>query len=134
MNEFIDLVAVFDFVVKLAAGIVTLSAAAAIILPQSRQWILKRITATEETQKRIKRLETVETEVEKMEKTMTVLLHDRFFQSCLYNLKRGYTTNVDLENINYLWKQYHQKYGMNGYGDTLYKKVQELDVHVNEYL
>ena len=87
-----------------------------------------------ENEKSKKRIETVETKVEKMEKAMTVMLHDRFFQSCLYNLKRGYTTNVDLENINYLWKYYHEKYGMNGYGQTLYNKVQELDVHVNKYL
>ena len=133
MHGVIDLVAIFDFIVKLAAGIVTLSAAAAIIIPRSRNWILKKITASEETEKRIKRLTVVETDVEKMEKTMSVLLHDRFFQSCLYNLKRGYTTNVDLENIDHLYSQYVD-YGNNGYGEALYKKVQELDVHVNEYL
>lgn len=130
----IDLIAIFDFVVKLAAGIVTLSAAAAIIMPKSRAWILKKITASEETEKRLKRLETVEKDVVKINETMAVLLHDRFFQSCLYNLKRGYTTSVDLENIEHLWKQYHKKYGMNGYGETLYKKVKVLEVRVNEYL
>ena len=133
MHGVIDLVAIFDFIVKLAAGIVTLSAAAAIIIPKSRNWIIKKLTASEETEKRVKRLTVVETDVEKMEKTMSVLLHDRFFQSCLYNLKRGYTTNVDLENIDHLYSQYVD-YGNNGYGEALYKKVQELDVHVNEYL
>ena len=134
MHEVIDLVAIFDFVVKLAAGIVTLSAAAAIIMPQSRAWILKKITANEETEKRIERLETVEKDVEDVKETIIVLLHDRFFQSCLYNLKRGYTTSVDLENLDHLWKQYSKKYGMNGYGEAMYKKVKELDVRVEEYL
>ena len=129
----IDVVALFDFIVKLAAGIVTLSAAAAIIIPKSRNWIIKKITAGEETEKRVQRLSSVETDVKKMEETMIVLLHDRFFQACLYNLKRGYTTNVDLENIEHLWKQYHA-YGHNGYGEMLYKKVKELEVRVNEYL
>ena len=134
MHEVIDLVAIFDFIVKLAAGIVTLSAAAAIIMPKSRKWILKKITANEETEKRIKRLETVEKDVEDVKETIIVLLHDRFFQSCLYNLKRGYTTSVDLENLDHLWKQYSKKYGMNGYGEAMYKKVKELDVRVEEYL
>ena len=129
----IDVVALFDFIVKLAAGIVTLSAAAAIIIPKSRNWIIKKITAGEETEKRVQRLSSVETDVKKMEETMSVLLHDRFFQSCLYNLKRGYTTNVDLENINHLYEQYRD-YGNNGYGKALYDKVQELEVRVNEYL
>ena len=129
----IDVVALFDFIVKLAAGIVTLSAAAAIIIPKSRNWIIKKITAGEETEKRVRRLSSVEEDVKKMEETMSVLLHDRFFQSCLYNLKRGYTTNVDLENINHLYEQYRD-YGNNGYGKALYDKVQELEVRVNEYL
>ena len=129
----IDVVALFDFIVKLAAGIVTLSAAAAIIMPKSRAWILKKITAGEETEKRVQRLSSVEEDVKKMEETMSVLLHDRFFQSCLYNLKRGYTTNVDLENIDHLYTQYTD-YGNNGYGEALYNKVKELEVRVNEYL
>lgn len=133
MHGVIDLVAIFDFIVKLAAGIVTLSAAAAIIIPKSRNWIIKKLTASEETEKRVKRLVTVEQDVEDMKKTTSVLLHDRFFQACLFNLKRGYTTNVDLENIDHLWKQYHA-YGHNGYGEMLYKKVKELEVRVNEYL
>lgn len=129
----IDVVALFDFIVKLAAGIVTLSAAAAIIIPKSRNWILRKLTAAEDTEKRIKRLSSVEEDVKKMEETMSVLLHDRFFQSCLYNLKRGYTTNVDLENIDHLYTQYTD-YGNNGYGEALYNKVKELEVRVNEYL
>ena len=129
----IDVVALFDFIVKLAAGIVTLSAAAAIIIPKSRNWILRKLTAAEDTEKRIKRLSSVEEDVKKMEETMSVLLHDRFFQSCLYNLKRGYTTNVDLENIDHLYEQYRD-YGNNGYGEALYNKVKELEVRVNEYL
>ena len=120
MHEMIDLVALFDFIVKLAAGIVTLSAAAAIIIPKSRNWIITKLTASEETEKRVKRLVAVEQDVEDMKNTTSVLLHDRFFQACLFNLKRGYTTNVDLENI--------------GYGEMLYKKVKELEVRVNEYL
>ena len=157
MYEVIDLVAIFDFIVKLAAGIVTLSAAAAIIIPRSRNWILKKLTASEETEKRVARLLVVEQDVEHMKKTTSktekrverlvvvekdvdamkkttsVLLHDRFFQACLFNLKRGYTTNVDLENIDHLWKQY-SGYGHNGYGEKLYNKVNELEVRVNEYL
>lgn len=129
----IDVVALFDFIVKLAAGIVTLSAAAAIIIPKSRNWIIRKITAGEETEKRVQRLSSVEEDVKKMEETMSVLLHDRFFQSCLYNLKRGYTTNVDLENIDHLYEQY-RGYGNNGYGKALYDKVQDLEVRVNEYL
>ena len=140
MHEVIDLVAIFDFVVKLAAGIVTLSAAAAIIMPKSRQWIIKKLTASEAAEKEKaekeeaeRRIAEVEGKVESVEKTVGVILHDRYFQACLYNLERGYTTSVDLENINYLWESYNAC-GHNGYGLALYEKVCKLDVHPNKYL
>jgi len=136
----IDLIAVFDFIVKLAAGIVTLSAAAALIWPKSRQWILKKLTASEAAEKARqkeeeaeRRIAEVEGKVESVEKTVGVILHDRYFQACLFNLERGYTTSVDLENINYLWESYNAC-GHNGYGRALYKKVCSLDVKPNKYL
>jgi len=136
----IDLITVFDFVVKLAAGIVTLSAAAALIWPKSRQWILKKLTASEAAEKARRkeeeaehRIAEVEGKVESVEKTVGVILHDRYFQACLFNLERGYTTSVDLENINYLWESYNAC-GHNGYGKALYEKVCSLDVKPNKYL
>lgn len=140
MNEAIDIIAIFDFIIKLAAGIVTLSAAAAIVMPKSRQWIIKKLTASEEAQKAKakekeaeRRINEIEAKVEKVEETVGVVLHDRYFQACLYNLERGYTTSVDLENINYLWKSYNAC-GHNGYGEALYEKICQLDVKPNKYL
>ena len=140
MHQAIDLIALFDFIVKLAAGIVTLSAAAAIIMPKSRQWIIRKLTASEEAEKvrqkeeaAERRIADVEGKVESVEKTVGVILHDRYFQACLYNLERGYTTSVDLENINYLWESYNAC-GHNGYGRALYEKVCSLDVKPNKYL
>lgn len=140
MHEVIDIVALFDFFVKFAAGIVTLSAAAAIIIPRSRQWILKKLTASEAAEKARRkeeeaerRIAEVEGKVESVEKTVGVILHDRYFQACLFNIERGYTTSVDLENINYLWESYNAC-GHNGYGKALYEKVCSLDVKPNKYL
>lgn len=58
---------------------------------------------------------------------LLALLHDKIYFLCTNQIKKGYITVDELENINYLWRPYHQL-GGNGTGERLYKQCCDLPI------
>ena len=55
------------------------------------------------------------------------LLHDAVYNSCQKAIHRGYTTVMELENIEALYKVYNEM-GGNGTGTQLYERVTKLPI------
>jgi len=53
------------------------------------------------------------------------LLHDKIYQQCSFFIGQGWVSVDDLENLEYLWRGYHNL-GGNGTGEILYNKVKDL--------
>lgn len=60
--------------------------------------------------------------------TIKLLLRREFNRMCLECLKKGYCTLPELDNIETMYHEYHDKYKMDGKGDELYKRVLNLDI------
>lgn len=60
-----------------------------------------------------------------LEFAMISILHDKIYSRCTQALLDGWISVDDLENLDYLWRGYHNL-GGNGTGETIYKKVKEL--------
>lgn len=60
-----------------------------------------------------------------LEYANVAILHDKIYKQCSGYLEEGWVSIDDLENLEYLWRGYHQL-GGNGTGETLYKKVLDL--------
>lgn len=71
--------------------------------------------ARDETEIRLKNLEFAN----------VALLHDKIYQQCTVFLNEGWISVDDLENLDYLWRGYHNL-GGNGTGEILYNKVKAL--------
>ena len=55
------------------------------------------------------------------------ILHDRLYQSCQYHIHRGAITIPDLDNLEYLYRSYHDLDG-NGTGTELYNRCKRLPI------
>lgn len=60
-----------------------------------------------------------------LEFAMISILHDKIYSRCTQALLDGWISVDDLENLDYLWRGYHNL-GGNGTGETIYKKVKKL--------
>lgn len=60
-----------------------------------------------------------------LRKGVIAMLHDRLYQSCRYYIKKGWVDTEGLENLEYLYKSYHDL-GGNGTGTALYERVKDL--------
>ncbi len=56
---------------------------------------------------------------------MISILHDKIYSRCTQALLDGWISVDDLENLDYLWRGYHNL-GGNGTGEAIYKKVKKL--------
>lgn len=78
------------------------------------------------TFKRIKRSrEETELRFKNLEFANVALLHDKIYQQCTTFINDGWISVDDLENLDYLWRGYHNL-GGNGTGEILYNKVKAL--------
>ena len=59
------------------------------------------------------------------------VLHDRLYQGYNFYLRIGAITSDDLENMNYMFKEYENLHG-NGTCETLHKKVDQLPIVSSE--
>lgn len=57
-----------------------------------------------------------------LDKAVKALSHDAFFRYCRYLLPKDSLTEVELENLNYLYDSYHAL-GLNSTGDKLYQQI-----------
>lgn len=91
---------------------------------------LYRKTDTEQNKKIdqiLEKLDELETsEVKGLETSIKLLLKRLFTRTCLDCLQRGYVTESDLDVVESLYVEYHQKYNLNGRGTELYRRVLEL--------
>ena len=62
---------------------------------------------------------------------LKALAHDAFFRYCRYLHPCDELTEVEVENLNFLYKAYHSL-GLNGTGDKLYNQIIAKPVKVNE--
>lgn len=58
---------------------------------------------------------------------MRALIRDRLYQSCTFYMTRKWVTPEDLENLKFMYENYHNL-GGNGTGTLLYQRVLELEV------
>lgn len=58
---------------------------------------------------------------------LVAILHDRLFQSGMYFLNKGEITVRELDNIEGIYKAYHNL-GGNGTGTEIYERVMELEL------
>lgn len=66
-----------------------------------------------------------ETRLKNLEFANVALLHDKIYQQCTTFINYGWISVDDLENLDYLWRGYHNL-GGNGTGEILYNKVKAL--------
>lgn len=66
-----------------------------------------------------------ETRLKNLEFANVALLHDKIYQQCTTFINDGWISVDDLENLDYLWRGYHNL-GGNGTGEILYNKVKAL--------
>lgn len=72
----------------------------------------------------------VKFELEKQEvlkEGMLAILHDRIYQLCTIYIERTSITVDELENLEYLYKSYHNL-GGNGTGTALYERCKNLRI------
>lgn len=69
--------------------------------------------------------EATEARFRNLEYANVAILHDKIYKQCTEFMKAGWISVDDLENLEYLWRSYHNL-GGNGTGETLYKKVLNL--------
>lgn len=58
---------------------------------------------------------------------MIAILHDRLYQLCTAFLEKGEITVDELENLEYLYKSYHNL-GGNGTGTALFNRCKDLKI------
>lgn len=75
--------------------------------------------------------EQTEARLKNLEYANVALLHDRIYGQCTTFISQGYIVIDDLENLDYLWRGYHQL-GGNGTGELLYNKVKNLPIRTEE--
>lgn len=56
---------------------------------------------------------------------VVAMLHDRLYSHCMYYIEKGYADTEDRDNVEQLYKAYHQL-GGNGTGTDLYNRFREL--------
>ena len=75
----------------------------------------------------LEKLEKIEnSEITGLENSIKLLLKRLFARTCIECIKKQYVTESDSDIIESLYQEYHYKYGMNGRGEDLYKKVLAL--------
>lgn len=72
--------------------------------------------------------------LEEIKVSVRLLIRREFRRMCLECLHKGYTTLPELDNIETMYQEYHDKYQMNGKGDELYHRVLELEIKLDEDL
>lgn len=55
------------------------------------------------------------------------ILHDRLYQSCQFHIHKKSITVADLDNLEYLYRSYHDL-GGNGTGTELYNRCKRLPI------
>ena len=68
-------------------------------------------------------------DLEIMKNALEALSHDAYFRHCRRILAKDEITEEELENHQYLYKEYHSQ-GLNGTGDRMHQLVLEKPVHV----
>lgn len=71
-----------------------------------------------------------QSEIAGLENSVRILLKRLFTRTCLDLINRGYTTEADLDIIESLYSEYHNRWGENGRGTELYNKVLDLPTKV----
>lgn len=75
----------------------------------------------------LEKLDSIEqSEIAGLETSIKILVKRLFTRTCLDCIKKGYTTEADLDIVESLYTEYSQKYKLNGHGTELYKKVLKL--------
>ena len=74
-----------------------------------------------------KRLKGQSAEQRAVKEACVALLHDRLYQACKYYLAQGYIDVEGLNNIEHLYRAYHDL-GGNGTGTELYSRVKALPI------
>lgn len=77
----------------------------------------------------LEKLESIETkEIETLKSSIRLLIRQTFARLCYDCIKNGYVTMSDIDNVENLYQEYHNKFGMNGRGEELYKRVLDLPI------
>lgn len=66
--------------------------------------------------------------LEEIKVTIRLLIRREFSRMCLECISKGYCTMAELDNIETMYNEYHNKYNMNGKGDELYHRVLSLQI------
>lgn len=124
----------FEQLTKFLSSLIIVGTAIGMIYPKTRAWIIKRFR----DRARIQRIDADKAEMhdwmtktdsrlDLAELSNVTLLHDRLYAGCIRAVKRRWTTLTELDNIEHLYKVYHQL-GGNGTGTELYKRVKQLPI------
>lgn len=62
-------------------------------------------------------------------KVLEALAHDALFKECRRILEQGYITDIELENLDYLYAGYHNL-GLNGTGEELCNRCRQLPLKI----
>ena len=73
------------------------------------------------------RFEAESKEQQLIKEGVLAILHDRLYQSCQYHIHRRSITIPDLDNLEYLYRSYHDL-GGNGTGTELYSRCRSLSI------
>lgn len=66
-----------------------------------------------------------------MKEGMIAILHDRLFQACSFYLRQGYIYSEQLDNVNLIYKAYHEL-GGNGTGSEIYNRTKDLRIEIRK--